>query len=170
MPPYAGPGQYVAPANYANWGSRAFGLIARSFIFLPAYIVVFILAAISDVLGILAYLVLLVFAIGAAVRMFIQRGHLGYDFGDRVAGQRLVKEATGGSLGSGGTVFVRQLAHIVDSLICYIGWLFPLWDAKRQTIGDKIMGTVVVKDPAQVHGAQALLVNALKIWTPVIKS
>jgi hypothetical protein len=26
-------------------------------------------------------------------------------------------------------------------LICYIGWLFPLWDAKRQTIGDKIMTT-----------------------------
>ena len=65
---------------------------------------------------------------------------------------------------------MRQLAHIVDSLICYIGWLFPLWDAKRQTIGDKIMGTVVVKDPAQVHGAEALLVNALQIWTPVIKS
>ena len=27
-------------------------------------------------------------------------------------------------------------------LICYIGYLFPLWDAKRQTLADKIMTTV----------------------------
>jgi hypothetical protein len=32
----------------------------------------------------------------------------------------------------------------VDTIICYIGWLFPLWDAKRQTIADKIMSTVCV--------------------------
>ena len=42
--------------------------------------------------------------------------------------------------------FVRQLAHIIDSLICYIGWLFPLWDAKRQTIADKIMSTIVIDE------------------------
>ena len=45
------------------------------------------------------------------------------------------------SLGFGLSI-VRQLAHIVDSLICYIGYLFPLWDAKRQTLADKIMTTV----------------------------
>jgi len=33
-------------------------------------------------------------------------------------------------------------AHIIDGLICNIGYLFPLWDAKRQTIADKIMSTV----------------------------
>ena len=27
---------------------------------------------------------------------------------------------------------------------CYIGFLFPLWDAKRQTFADKIMTTVCV--------------------------
>jgi uncharacterized RDD family membrane protein YckC len=37
---------------------------------------------------------------------------------------------------------VRQIAHLVDSLICYIGYLFPLWDRKRQTIADKIVSTV----------------------------
>jgi RDD family len=42
--------------------------------------------------------------------------------------------------------FVRDLAHIIDSIICYIGWLFPLWDARRQTIADKIMSTVVVAE------------------------
>jgi len=40
--------------------------------------------------------------------------------------------------------FLRQLVHILDSLACYIGWLWPLWDAKSQTFADKIMNTVVV--------------------------
>jgi hypothetical protein len=39
---------------------------------------------------------------------------------------------------------VRHFAHIIDSLICYIGWLFPLWDAQRQTIADKLVKTLVV--------------------------
>jgi uncharacterized RDD family membrane protein YckC len=43
---------------------------------------------------------------------------------------------------------VRTIAHIVDSIICYIGWLFPLWDPKRQTLADKIVKTVVVRDEA----------------------
>jgi RDD family len=37
---------------------------------------------------------------------------------------------------------VRQIAHFVDQIICNIGYLFPLWDAKRQTLADKIMTTV----------------------------
>ena len=37
---------------------------------------------------------------------------------------------------------VRQLAHAIDGIICYVGFLFPLWDAKRQTLADKILNTV----------------------------
>ena len=43
-----------------------------------------------------------------------------------------------------GKPFIRQLAHAIDGAICYIGFLFPLWDAKRQTIADKLMKTVCV--------------------------
>jgi uncharacterized RDD family membrane protein YckC len=43
-----------------------------------------------------------------------------------------------------GLCFVRQLAHYIDSLVCYLGWLWPLWDDRKQTLADKIMGTVVV--------------------------
>jgi uncharacterized RDD family membrane protein YckC len=70
-------------------------------------------------------------------------GTTGYTIGRGVAGVKLVKESTGQPIGMG-LAFVRDLAHIVDSLICYVGWLFPLWDAKRQTIADKIMSTVVL--------------------------
>ena len=57
---------------------------------------------------------------------------------------KVVSEVTGQPIGFT-TGVIRQLAHIVDSIICYIGWLFPLWDSKRQTLADKIMKTVVVK-------------------------
>jgi len=40
--------------------------------------------------------------------------------------------------------FVRDICHVLDTLACFIGWLFPLWDARRQTLADKIMHTVVV--------------------------
>jgi hypothetical protein len=40
--------------------------------------------------------------------------------------------------------FVRDICHIIDSIICFVGYLFPLGDAKRQTIADKIVKTVVV--------------------------
>ena len=38
----------------------------------------------------------------------------------------------------------RAFLHIVDALPCYLGYLWPLWDQKRQTFTDKILNTVVV--------------------------
>jgi len=31
-------------------------------------------------------------------------------------------------------------------LVLQRGWLFPIWDAKRQTFADKIISTVVVPE------------------------
>ncbi len=42
---------------------------------------------------------------------------------------------------------LRDLAHVLDSLPFYIGWLWPLWDTKRQTFADKVVKTVVVTVP-----------------------
>jgi len=69
-------------------------------------------------------------------------GGQGQSFGKRALGLTLVAESTGQPIGMA-KAFLRDLAHIVDGLICYIGYLFPLWDQKRQTIADKIMTTVV---------------------------
>ncbi|VDM90250.1 RDD family protein [Mycobacterium basiliense] len=70
-----------------------------------------------------------------------RQGTTGSSIGKSVLKFKVVSEATGEPLGFGMSV-VRQLAHIVDAIICYIGFLFPLWDAKRQTLADKIMTTV----------------------------
>ncbi|MDH5294715.1 MAG: RDD family protein, partial [Acidimicrobiia bacterium] len=62
-----------------------------------------------------------------------------------LTGLKIVKAADGQVLG-GGMGIVRQIAHFVDAIICLIGYLFPLWDPQRQTIADKLLGTVVLMD------------------------
>lgn len=75
----------------------------------------------------------------------LRQGRTGASLGKSNLGLRLLKESTGEPMGAG-LSFVRQLAHYVDSALCYLGYLWPLWDGKRQTIGDKIMSSVVVVD------------------------
>jgi uncharacterized RDD family membrane protein YckC len=70
-----------------------------------------------------------------------RQGITGSSIGKSVMKFKVVGEATGRPIGFGPSV-LRQFAHIIDGLICNIGYLFPLWDAKRQTIADKIMSTV----------------------------
>ena len=45
----------------------------------------------------------------------------------------------------GGLALARYLLNIVNAIPCYLGYLWPLWDSKRQTFADKIMGTYVIK-------------------------
>ncbi len=135
---------YPATGGLAGWGQRALGyLIDLGLLFvvlLPFYVLGLVSVAFRD-LGTLA-------AIAVAVWFAIQVGQTGQSPGMRVMGLRCLGQATGLPIG-GGLGFVRAIAHFVDSLICYVGWLFPLWDKQRQTLADKIMSTVVITVPKQ---------------------
>ena len=72
-----------------------------------------------------------------------RQGTTGSSIGKGIMKFKVISEKTGQPIGFGMSV-VRQIAHFVDQIICYIGYLFPLWDAKRQTLADKIMTTVCV--------------------------
>ncbi len=72
-----------------------------------------------------------------------QGGKTGSRWGQKIVGIKLLKEATGQPVG-GGFAIGRAFVHILDGIPCYIGYLWPLWDSKKQTFADKIMGTVVV--------------------------
>ena len=92
----------------------------------------------SFALVILMYL--LIVAVFVYNRCYL--GGEGQTFGKQRVGLVLLEESTGQPIGTG-RAFLRDLCHILDSLACYIGWLFPIWDQKRQTFADKIMTTVV---------------------------
>ncbi|MGB8387743.1 RDD family protein [Mycobacterium sp.] len=76
-----------------------------------------------------------------------RQGTTGSSLGKTVMKFKVVSEVTGQPIGFGMSV-VRFLAHFVDAVICFIGFLFPLWDAKRQMLADKIMSTVCLPIPA----------------------
>lgn len=99
------------------------------------------LSAIGFVLVGLGYLSVLVVEIW---NRWIRAGRTGQSFGKKVLGLHLIGAATGQPIGAL-MAFVRDLCHFVDGAICYVGYLFPLWDAKRQTLADKIVGSLVVR-------------------------
>jgi uncharacterized RDD family membrane protein YckC len=70
-----------------------------------------------------------------------RQGRTGSSIGKSVLKFKVVSENTGEPIGFGMSV-LRQIVHVIDIAIFYIGYLFPLWTAKRQTLADKIMATV----------------------------
>lgn len=123
--------------TYANWLQRVGAALIDG-------VPVFVLILIGRAAGGALFFVLYLAAIAVSIyNRWILAGKTGQSWGKQVLGIRLVKEDTGEPIG-GLMAFVRDIAHIVDALPCGVGYLFPLWDAKRQTLADKIMSTVVV--------------------------
>ena len=148
---YGGPPGYGAPQqyggqpyggrNYAEWGKRVGAYLVDLLTMVPGYIIAFIGVAVESVLlTVLGYLI----AIGVAIwNIIIKQGQTGQSVGKGVLGIKIIREQDGQVQGIGMN-FVRQLAHILDSLPCNLGYLWPLWDQKKQTFADKVMQTVVV--------------------------
>jgi uncharacterized RDD family membrane protein YckC len=137
--------------NYASWVSRVGAYIVDALIVAPLIAVAWLVdgpsvdtaTGTAEPAGPIFYgLYLVAFLVNVYNRWYLS-GKTGQSWGRKAVGISLVSEQTGQPIGPL-MAFVRDLAHIVDSLICMIGYLFPLWDAKRQTIADKIMKTVVV--------------------------
>ena len=70
-----------------------------------------------------------------------RQGTTGSSIGKSVLKFKVVSENTGQPMGFGSSL-LRQITHVVDAVPFCVGYLFPLWTAKRQTLADKIMATV----------------------------
>lgn len=104
-------------------------------------------AAWRPALAAVGYLGLLGFAVWNSGYL---QGTTGCSLGRRVARTKLVKIETGRPVGFGHAL-ARQICH---GLEFGIGYLWPLWDGKRQTFADKILKTVVIRvDPQAGHDA-----------------
>jgi uncharacterized RDD family membrane protein YckC len=141
--PVGGYGNNQPP--YTPWLTRVGAYLIDA---LPAWVVLAIGGALAGHgglgagIGIIFYLA----ALGwIGYNRWYRAGTTGQSLGKSVTNVRLINEQTGAPIGTG-MAFLRDLAHIVDAIICYVGFLFPLWDRKRQTLADKIVGTVVVRN------------------------
>ena len=149
-----GPVSPVSPvgAPYASWSQRAIGglidYVAPSFVLGVVGSVLGTITGNTDLSSVVQSLAGLAWLLYNTVYL---GGTTGQSWGRKIAKVRLLSEATGKPIGPG-MAFIRQIAHIIDTMICYVGWLFPLWDAKRQTLADKITSTIVVDESGSVPG------------------
>jgi uncharacterized RDD family membrane protein YckC len=103
-----------------------------------------VISAVSEVLGVLVGIAGYLGAFGFFFWQLVVQGQTGQTIGKKQMGIKLLREQDGQVVG-GGLSIGRYFVHIVDSLPFYLGYLWPLWDAKKQTFADKILQTVVVK-------------------------
>jgi uncharacterized RDD family membrane protein YckC len=137
---YAADSPAANPAAYANWGQRV-----------GAYLIDYVPIFVLELIGIISrnaiiWFLFILASLGWWIyNRCIQAGRTGQSLGKKTLHLRLLSEKTGEPIGAG-MAFARDICHVLDSLACYIGWLFPLWDAKRQTFADKIVSTVVIPE------------------------
>ena len=148
-------------SEYASWGKRVrarlidqiptyLGLI----IFCIGYLILIIHLTLSsgstpDIAGasitmIIGLGVMLISLGWVAYNRWLIAGRTGQSLGKRVTKIRLVGEETNAPIGSR-NAFIRDLVHILDALTV-MGYLWPLWDDKRQTFADQIMRSVVINE------------------------
>ena len=168
--PYAGPPQpYAGPAYgpsgyspyateyYAHWRRRVGAYLLDYLLLLPGWLLALfglVLATPSggtrsraasggSSVGVILVLVGYALMLGLTIwNRYIRAGRTGQSWGKKVVGIHLVRESDLRPIGAG-MAFVRDITHIVDGFF-YLGYLWPLWDPKRQTFADKICSTVVL--------------------------
>lgn len=135
---------------YADFGKRVLAYLIDSAFILAAYVAVIVLAgiagAIAGGLGVLVLLVgyLAIFALSLALFIMGNGGALGQTPGKHMIGIKVVGPAPG-PIGYGQGV-IRYVGYMLNS-ICFLGWLWPLFDDQNRGWQDMLADTRVVVAP-----------------------
>jgi uncharacterized RDD family membrane protein YckC len=162
-------GAYGSPvtAPYATWAVRLGGYLVDFVIFLVVLVVLLVLFRHSHALDVhlmarkgtrrrnfSAVPFLITGALWIIYGTVLIGGTRGQTVGMMAAGVRAVGDQDRGVLGYGrafGRALVEGVLRLINLLFFLLGlvWvldmLFPLWDMKRQTLHDKVVGSVVIR-------------------------
>lgn len=69
----------------------------------------------------------------------------GQTWGRKIAGLKVVRADDGGAPGWGRAIGRTLFAYFISANVCYLGYLWMLWDSKKQTWHDKVASTLVVR-------------------------
>lgn len=160
QPAYGGAASAMPPAGpvYASWLSRVGANLLDGLVNFVVAIPLLapgiaIMVATSDVGGtnafaigliVLGYLAVFVFAIWNFV---IRQGRTGKTLGKTWLHIKVVREANGDVPGVWLALGRYLLQGILTTVTLYLNVLWPLWDAKNQTLHDKVCSTVVIRVP-----------------------
>jgi Mce-associated membrane protein len=155
-----------APVQYASWGAR---LGALALDLLPG-------ASVCAAMTLLAYVtapasrlrwtfvaVLAVAAIAMVVNRVVLPSIAGWSLGRAVFGIRVVR-ADGRSCGMS-RLLLRELAHLLDTAAAFVGWLWPLRDARHRTFADLLLRTEVHVVDRPKRDARRIAARVLVIAT-----
>jgi Mce-associated membrane protein len=95
--------------------------------------------------------VLVAAALATMVNRAILPAVLGWSLGRALLGLEVV-HADGAAVGLG-RLMLRELAHLLDTLSVFVGWLWPLWDSRKRTFADLLLDTEVRCAPADRRAA-----------------
>jgi len=153
---YGQPQAYEPPApvfgqggvpSLASWGRRAAASCIDVLCVLGIGLVGVLLSAllreVSEPVGAVGFVLTYVAAVAFYVLQMVRQGRTGQTIGKRAMGIYLLREQDRQVVGAGLSV-ARYFVHLLDTY-SLVGYLWPLWDKKRQTFADKLLHTVVVK-------------------------
>lgn len=156
------PAGFVPPRPYAGWWQRVAaviidGLLAFAvggIIMILGFVIAFMnstedpytgevenvnpLGIILVVIGAIAYLAFIVWNRG------IRTGQRGQSFGRQFIGIEVISSEHGRYLGAG-MGFLRWLLDTIFANICFVNYLWPLWDEKKRTWHDMIVSSIVIR-------------------------
>ncbi len=72
-------------------------------------------------------------------------GKTGQTWGRKIVGIKVVGETTGDPIGFGRALGRQLFASFISGQILYLGYLWMLWDDKKQTWHDKVVNSIVVE-------------------------
>lgn len=95
--------------------------------------------------AVLLGLVGLGFVIWLYVYYFRREGSTGYTWGRQAMSIRVVDATTGAPIGAGRSFGRYLFASFISGNFCLLGYLWALWDDRKQTWHDKVVTSVVIK-------------------------
>jgi Mce-associated membrane protein len=91
----------------------------------------------------------------------------GWSLGRAVSGIRVV-QCDGSSVGPW-RLLLRDLAHVLDTVSVFVGWLWPLWDSRRRTFADLLLRTEVRRvEPAQPFADVRRMITAVVLTAALL--
>lgn len=95
--------------------------------------------AVAALLGLLAVVGMLLYIAK------LEGGPKGQTLGKQALGIRTVDALTGGPIGGGRAIGRYLFKTFISGNICLLGYLWAVWDGRKQTWHDKVVTSVVVK-------------------------
>jgi uncharacterized RDD family membrane protein YckC len=75
----------------------------------------------------------------------LEGGPKGQTIGKKATGVRVVDATTGGPIGPGRAIGRYLFKAFISGNLCFLGYLWALWDGRKQSWHDKVVSSVVVK-------------------------